>query len=127
MRTVWVTVAISILLAFTPPFVVSYGTDEPFVYQKGGRDPFSPLVTKEGKFIQGEGGGVALEDVVLEGIVWDPRGEAMAMMNGRIVRKGDHIGRFEVIAIGQEKVTLRSGENRYTLHLKLPELGEGSP
>ena len=94
MRTVWGTVAISILLAFIPPFVVSYGADEPFVYQKGGRDPFSPLVTREGKFIQGEGGGVALEDVVLEGIVWDPRGESMAMMNGRIVRKGDRIGRF---------------------------------
>ena len=116
-----------ILLALTSPFVVSYGKDGPFVYQKGGRDPFLPWVTPDGKLIQGAGGFGNLEDVVLEGIIFDAQGGSFAMMNGRIVRQGDQVGRFEVVAIGREAVTLEAEGQRYTLRLKMPELGEKSP
>ncbi len=127
MRRVWAMFLIVIGLAFIPWFMVSYGNEEPFVYQKSGRDPFWPWVTKDGKFIQGEGEFGGFEDVVLQGIIWDPKGGSMAMMNGRILRKGDRIGRFEVISIDQEEVTLQAGEKQYTLRLVKPELGETVP
>jgi len=109
--------------------MVSYCQDGSFTYQRGGRDPFWPWVTKDGKFIQGEGGFWNLEDVVLEGIIWDPQGGSVAMMNGLILRRGDRIGRFEVLTIGKEEVILLSGEKRYTLRLVVPEQeqGEGVP
>lgn len=126
MRLFGMTVLIFILLALSPLFVVSYA-EEPFVYQRSGRDPFLPWVTNEGKLIQGEGGFSSLEDVVLEGIIWDEKGASFAMMSGRILRKGDRIGRFEVLAIGKENVTLKAGEETYTLRLEKPEVGEEMP
>ena len=47
------------------------------------------------------------------------------MMNGMIVRQGDKIGRFEVLSIEEEKVTLKSGEELFTLRLPIPDLREG--
>ena len=127
MRPFGTLVPIFILLALLPFFVVSYAEEEPFVYQRSGRDPFLPWVTNEGKLIQGEGGFSSLEDVVLEGIIWDPKGGSFAMMSGRILRKGDRIGRFEVLAIGKDVVTLKAGEEAYTLRLEKPEVGEEMP
>ena len=77
--------------------------------------------------IQGEGGFSSLEDVVLEGIIWDQKGGSFAMMSGRILRKADRIGRFEVLAIGKDEVTLKAGAETYTLRLEKPEAGEEMP
>ena len=77
--------------------------------------------------IQGEGGFGSLEDVVLEGIIWDPKGDSVAMMNGRILRRGDRIGRFEIVTITKDVVTLKAGEETFTLRFQKPELGEETP
>ena len=116
-----------ILLALLGLLVLSYtyAEEETFIYQRSGRDPFWPWVTKDGKFIQGGGGSGSLEEVVLEGIIWDPRGDSLAMMNGKILRRGGRIGRFVIVAIGKEEVTLEAEGERYTLRLLVPESGEG--
>lgn len=117
-----------ILLAWAGVFVLLYsGSAEEgrFVYQRSGRDPFLPWVTKEGKYVQWEGGFGSLEDVVLEGILWDPRGNSLAMMSGKILRRGERIGRFVIVAIGKEEVTLEAEGELFTLRLLVPESGEG--
>ncbi|MFH1858599.1 MAG: hypothetical protein ABH845_06855 [Candidatus Omnitrophota bacterium] len=91
-----------------------------FVYKKSGRDPFWPLVTKEGKLIQ-DFGTISLENIFLEGIIWDPYSDSIAMINGMIFRKGEYVGDFEILKIEEDRVTLRDGnEERYlTLEEKL--------
>ena len=127
MKRFWVLTVLFISLALLPLFVVSYAEDEPFVYQRSGRDPFLPWVTPEGKLIRWEGTFGNLEDVVLEGIIWDHKGDSVAMMNGRILRRGDRIGRFEIGTITKDEVTLKAGEETYTLRFEKPELGEETP
>ena len=123
----WLLPALLIPLAFSPLLVVSYAEEEPFVYQRNSRDPFVPWVTPEGKLIRWEGAFGNLEDVVLEGILWDPEGGSVAMMNGRIVHRGERIGRFEVGTITKDEVTLKAGEEVYTLRFEKPGLGEETP
>ena len=87
-----------------------------FVYKRQGRDPFWPLVTKDGRLIRGFGS-VSFENLYLEGIVWDPYGSSIAMISGLILREGDSIGDFEVLKIESNRVTLRTpeDEHRYLL------------
>ena len=61
--------------------------NQDFTYDtKGTRDPFMPLVTKEGIYISGVGF-ESTDGVSLEGILWDPEGKnSQAILNGTISR-----------------------------------------
>ncbi len=88
---------------------------EKFVYEKRNRDPFQSLVTEDGKLLFGSGI-LSLEDVYLEGIVWDPNGESVAMINGMILRQGDRIGDLQILKIESDRVVLEAdGEERSLL------------
>ena len=88
-----------------------------FVYEKRGRDPFRPLITDDGKLVQGFDG-ISLEDIDLEGIIWDPQGGSVAMINGMILRRGDRIGDFEIVKIEKDRITLKSGSEQRLLKLE---------
>lgn len=90
---------------------------EEFVYKKKDRDPFWPLVTEDGKLVEGFDL-MTLENVYLEGIVWDPEGDSVVMVNGMVLRKGDRIGAFEILKIEKSRVTLRSGDDQRYLNLE---------
>ena len=90
---------------------------EEFVYKKKDRDPFWPLVTEDGKLVEGFDL-MTLENVYLEGIVWDPEGDSVVMVNGMVLRKGDRIGAFEIQKIEKNRVTLRSGDEQQYLNLE---------
>ena len=65
---------------------IAYAAQEKFVYNsKWNRDPFVPLVTTGGIYIGSWRTGGLAEELVLEGIVWDPEGEPLAIVNGNIV------------------------------------------
>lgn len=79
---------------------------------KGRRDPFVPLVTPEGQRLHppgfdeeplsGPGG------LVLQGIVFDPRADSYAIINGRVVRQNDEIAGMRVLKIEAASVTILS-------------------
>ncbi|MBI4437214.1 MAG: hypothetical protein HY590_07380 [Candidatus Omnitrophica bacterium] len=87
-----------------------------YVYEKKGRDPFWPLVTESGKVLQGFDV-ATLEDIYLEGIIWDSKGDSIAMINGMILRKGDRIGDFEILKIEEDRVILQSANGHHLLTL----------
>ena len=93
------------------------GGAEEFVYKGKDRDPFWPLVTEDGKLVEGFDV-MTLENVYLEGIVVDPHGDSVVMINGMVLRKGDRIGGFEILKIENGRVTLRSGNERRYLNLE---------
>ena len=82
----------------------------PFRYDSGGRrDPFMPLV-RDGRLVAA-GPGVRLEQStpVLYGILWDPAGRSIALVNDAEVREGDRIGDYEVKEIQHDAVVLDNG------------------
>lgn len=93
------------------------GIREEFVYRRTDRDPFWPLVTEDGKLVQGFDV-LTLENFYLEGIVWDAGGDSVVMINGMVLRKGDRIGGFEILKIESNRVTLRAGNERRYLNLE---------
>ena len=92
---------------------------EPFRYDLAGhRDPFVPLV-QNGKVLTGPGAGGQGGGVkpVLHGILWDPGGQSLALINDGEVKVGDTIGGYRVDQIRQDAVVLSNGGESLTLQM----------
>lgn len=78
----------------------------PFVYDsKGRRDPFSPFV-RDGKLVTPQKGMASMSRPVLYGILWDPGGRSLAMINDAEVRVGDSVVGYDVVEIRKDAVVL---------------------
>ncbi len=89
----------------------SVGADDPAPQPRyearGRRDPFAPLV-RDGHFV-GMLQASHPSMPVLSGILWDPRGPSMALINDVEVKVGDTVGDYQVMEIQQDAVVLRAG------------------
>lgn len=99
----------------------------PVVYDaKGRRDPFIPLV-RNGELVNVVGQSGTLDQPVLRGILWDPSGRSIALINDMEVNVGDLIGGYRVDAIRQDAVVLTvDGGEPLVLQLEF-ELPGASP
>lgn len=85
-------------------------------YDSGGkRDPFIPLVTAEGivdakKF--------NTNDLQIEGIIFDPNGGSMVLVNGEFYKQGDHVNGANVISIFRDRVVLSQADEEKTLWIR---------
>ena len=92
--------------------------DHPAYDAKHRRDPFAPLV-RDGRLA-----GISLEAassttsasssaVTLAGILWDPAGRSVALINGTEVKVGDLVGAYRVVEIQPNAVVLdHEGQQR---------------
>jgi len=84
---------------------VSAIAEQGFEYDaKGTRDPFVPLVSKEGAYVSDAYGISGIKDVRLEGVVWDEAKTSVAIINGEIVEEGQEIGSVKVLKIERDGV-----------------------
>jgi len=75
-----------------------------FTYDlKNKRNPFVPLVSDDGRFVNLEPP-ERKSDVMLEGIIYDPHGISCAVVNGAVVKVSDEIDGYQVLRIEKEKV-----------------------
>ena len=82
---------------------------------KGHRDPFVPLV-RDGRIVNPRAASGILP--VLYGILWDPDGRSMALINDREVSVGDQVGAYRVEEIQPDAVVLADeGGERVVLGL----------
>ena len=84
---------------------------EAFSYDPAGhRDPFVPLV-RDGRLVgvAPPGTRVSTDKPVLYGILWDPAGQSIALINDGEVKVGDTIAGYRVQEIRQDAVVLSSG------------------
>ncbi len=91
---------------------------EPFHYDpKDHRDPFVPLV-RDGHFIglTSLTAGMAAKPV-LYGVVWDPGGQSLALINDGEMKVGDMVGGYEVMEIRKDSVMLSDGGEPMTLKI----------
>lgn len=112
-----------ILLLFLVSFVRPGASEEVkeegiFIYNDHERrDPFWPLVSSEGGIVSYETD-LQITDLNLEGIITGAGGKNLAVINGRIVKRNDSIGKFTVTEIKSAAVVLLKGQERYELKLK---------
>jgi len=76
------------------------------------RDPFRPLVDKDGNILPEARPANLSGQLNLEGIVWSDGGDSYALISGAVLKVGDELGDYKVIKITKDEVTLnRAGEN----------------
>ena len=81
----------------------------PFHYNTHGRrDPFVPLV-RDGRLVSVQGMFAEATRPVLYGILWDPGGASLALINDAEVKVGDVIGTYRVAEIRPDAVVLNNG------------------
>ena len=89
-----------------------------FVYNENGkRDPFWPLVSASGTITTYESDMTAA-DMVLEGVVVDAHGDNLAIVNGKIVKKGEQVASYQVDSISNDHVDLSNSQEHLTIRLK---------
>lgn len=109
------------LLIFTF-FIVSVGNvsaqEKALTYgDHGRRDPFWPLISSSGAVLAYDDN-LDFSDIILEGIIYDPLGEQIALINSKMVKTSDTIGGFLVVSIEQDRVVLRKDGQEFILRSK---------
>lgn len=92
---------------------------------KGKRDPFVALV-RDGRLVGSttEASPRMGSTPLLAGILWDPGGHSIALINDTEVTVGDTIGGYQVAEIRQDAVVLVRGEESVVLQITFEETGK---
>lgn len=81
-----------------------------FKYDPGNnRDPFRPLVDKDGNILPEARPVSAVMQLNLEGIVWSSDRDSYAIVSGNVVKAGDMLGDYKVMRINKNQVVLNRG------------------
>ena len=78
---------------------VAVTTEQASYDAHGKRDPFVPLVTLTTKQAAGLLGVESIDEIVIEGIVYDPKHGSVVVVNGSILKEGEDLGNVKVIRI----------------------------
>ena len=108
------------LVSEAAPETVTEGdfSKEEFVYNDNEkRDPFVPLITDSVRFGAGLVGIGSIDDITLEGIVWDPVGESLVILNGMILKEHEEVNNIRIVSIESKKITIAIDKNVFTINL----------
>ncbi len=84
-------------------------------YDAGGRrDPFVPLIEKGGTMAQG----FNPSGLNVEGIIHDPSGGSLVLINGDYYKEGQTVNKATIISIFKDRVILAQGDDEKTLWLR---------
>jgi len=104
--------------------IAAGGEEKAFVYDsKGKRDPFVSLIKSRVMGYASLENIESVDELVLEGILWDGEANSIAIVNGVILKKGDTINNVEVIKIMPKKVFLQIDDTEHELNLGEREKG----
>ena len=111
---------LAIALAAGPAFAAADAPAEQveqFRYNgKGRRDPFAPLV-RDGRLVAVAAAGHESSRPVLYGVLWDPGGNSIALINDGEARVGDAIADYKVMEIRKDSVVLANGGEPVVLEI----------
>ncbi|MBI4341109.1 MAG: hypothetical protein HY598_02365 [Candidatus Omnitrophica bacterium] len=89
-----------------------------FKYDAGGhRDPFAPLILNGRLMGAGARSPRDLSKPTLHGILWDPIGRSIALIDDTEVRVGDTVRGYRVAAIRQDEVVLEGDGQSVVLQI----------
>ena len=104
MKQLWI-----LFLAFGMILPINRGAaaEEQTLYDPHGkRDPFAPLVTTTLKQSPGVLSVETLDDVGIEGVVFDPKKGSVVIINGSILKEGEEMGNLKVVQVRSDGVLL---------------------
>ncbi len=85
---------------------------------KGKRDPFIALVTPEGRILPGARSNAEQESVALEGVIWDPNGNSLAIINGKLTKVGQRVYGLELLKINKQSIIMQKKGQVKIFYLK---------
>ena len=92
--------------------------EQPFHYDPGEhRDPFVPLV-QHGVLVGAQGPHQASAQPVLHGILWDPAGHSIALVNDAEAKVGETVDGYQIMEIRKDAVVVSDGEEPVVLQLQ---------
>lgn len=105
------------IMALTFIFLAPAQGQEYKYYSKGKRDPFIPLVTGEAKAGLGLQAVEDIDDVRVEGVIFDPNGKSIVVLNDEILKEGDKMYNVEVLRINRNSVTIKIHDRAHSISL----------
>ena len=92
---------------------------------KGKRDPFIPLLNSEGQRIHPpgseEGKSLGFGNLVLQGIMFDPKAESYAVISGQVVREQEELEGVRIVKIEPDGVTVLVEGQSHRLTVQEPQ------
>ena len=105
----WTAVLVVVFLVGAPRGAADDSAQGAFRYDaRGLRDPFRPLI-QDGRVVGVSGRSLSTaerDQPVLYGILWDPGGSSMALINDLEVKVGDTVNGYRVTEIRQDAVVV---------------------
>ncbi|MBU1112265.1 MAG: hypothetical protein KKH93_00100 [Candidatus Omnitrophica bacterium] len=86
-----------------------------YVFSSSQRDPFSPLVSKNGLILIVRE--IDIAGMVLGGIIYS-QGESVAIVNDEVVKTGGFVGEYKVLSIEEKRVVLEKDGQEFILKLE---------
>ena len=86
------------------------------------RDPFVPLITLNSRQASGLMGIESADDVIIEGIVYDPKG-SVVVLNGSVMKEGEEQGNLKILKIEPTgvRVSISGTESLISLYSDEPK------
>ncbi|MBF0484676.1 MAG: hypothetical protein HQL25_08250 [Candidatus Omnitrophica bacterium] len=110
-----------ILLVIIASAGLSFAEDVKIDYNDHGkRDPFWSLVGESGTLLNFDNE-YSLSDLNIEGIMMGKDGQNMAIVGGKIIKKGDMLGQYFVEDITKDKVVLSTAGKTYEVQMNKGE------
>lgn len=112
---------------FSAGGVAAESVEKSFKYDpRGKRDPFVALV-RDGRLV-----GVSIKAVrndekpILHGILWDPGGRSIALINDAEAHVGETVGNYEILEIRRDSVVVSNGGEPVVLEIAFDEPAPGA-
>lgn len=94
--------------------------EEKYSYKyHGKRDPFLPLISPSGYLLNLEP--EENSALLLEGILYDPEGDSIAIINGELIRVGEAIAGSVLTSIKPNKITVIKDNEKIEIELRREE------
>ncbi len=77
----------------------AYSNQESLYNPQGKRDPFLPLISQSSRVVSGLLGVETLEEIVIEGVVYDPGKGSIVVANGAVLKEGETLGSVTVLKV----------------------------
>ena len=101
---------------------------EDIVYDAHGkRDPFVALVTLTSKVSSGLMGIDSIDEIAVEGVVYDPKNGSVVVINGSVLKEGEETSGVKVVKIKPDGVllSLNGAETFKPMYQDEPKEGKG--
>ncbi len=95
----WILVAASGIIGTVPGLAAEAKPEQKLYEARGRRDPFVQLISLTARQSAGLVGVESASEIMVEGIVYDPKNGSIVVANGSVLKEGEEVGNVRVVKI----------------------------